>query len=390
MKYDFDRVVDRKNTDSAKWDNLTTLFGHEDVIPMFVADMDFNAPPAVVEAVNRKAEQGIYGYPNKPASYNDSIINWFQKRHGWKIEEAWLSSCPGVLAGLSLAIQVLSEPGDKIIVQPPVYFPFFRLIQDNGRRITHNPLVFRDGRYFMDFDDLAEKADRHTRLLILCSPHNPVGRVWNREELERVGEFCRDHNIILLSDEIHSDLCFQGVKHTPLAMISQELAANSISFFAPSKTFNLAGLKASVTIIPNQDLKNRYNDKLRNNHMGDNTFGLVALEAAYKHGEEWLEELLEYQQGNLEFALQYFEEKIPRIKPVKPEGTYMLWLDCRDLGLNDQGLGEFMSRTARVGLTPGHVFGPGGSGFQRLIMACPRATLEQALNRIETAVNGLP
>lgn len=389
MKYDFDRVVDRKNTDSAKWDNLTTLFGNEDVIPMFVADMDFNAPPAVVEAIRNKAAQGIYGYPKKPASYNQSILNWFEKRHGWEVDEEWLSLCPGVLAGLSMALQALSEPGDKVIVQPPVYFPFYRVVENNGRRLTYNPLIFENGRYAMDFEDLAKRADSHTRLMILCNPHNPVGRVWSEDDLEKVGRFCLENNIILLSDEIHSDLLYAGVKHVPTAMISAELAQNTLSFFAPSKTFNLAGLRASVAIIPNQDLRNKYDDQLRRCHMGDNTFGLIALDAAYKHGEEWLEAFLEYQQKNMEFALDYFEEKIPRIKPIRPEGTYMLWLDCRDLGLDDRELGDFMAQKARVGLTPGHIFGPSGSGFQRMIMACSRATLEKALTRIEEAVRSL-
>ncbi|MBW2090867.1 MAG: pyridoxal phosphate-dependent aminotransferase [Deltaproteobacteria bacterium] len=390
MKYDFDKVLDRKGTNSAKWDAVELLYGHKDVLPMWVADMDFQAPPKVIEALKKQAEHGIFGYTFKTPSYYQPFLDWMEKRHGWKIRPNWLTYSPGVVTALNICVLALTQPGDKVILQPPVYYPFFRVVLNNGRQVVNNPLKLEDGRYVMDFDDLGKKADSRTRIMIISSPHNPVGRSWEKEELVRLGEFCLKNGITLISDEVHSDLLYPGHKHVPTASISKELALNTITCVAPSKTFNLAGLKTSVIIIPDRKLRRRYNIMLSNIGLGmDNSFGLVALKSAYEYGEDWLEQLLEYLHQNLEFTLRYFEEKIPEIKVIKPEATYLLWLDCRRLGLDNEGLKKFMSEKARVGLDDGPPFGPGGEGFQRMNIACPRATLAEGLKRIEGAVKAL-
>jgi cystathionine beta-lyase len=390
MRYDFDKVIDRKNTNSIKWDHVKSVFGDEDILPMWVADMDFSAPPPVIEALKRRAELGIYGYPKRPRAYYEAIINWMKKRHGWEVEKEWLTYSPGVVAGINLLILALTQPGEKVIIQPPVYYPFYFCIRNNGRQISENPLKLLDGRYHMDFDDLAKRADERTRLMILCSPHNPVGRVWEREDLLEVGEFCFHNDIILISDEIHSDLVYPGHKHIPTAMISDELAQNTITCMAPSKTFNLAGLKSSVIIIPNQAHRRDFNNMLNNIGVGmDNIFGLVALESAYRYGEDWLEELIGYLSQNLDFLIEFVEEKIPKVEVIRPEATYLVWLDFRALGLDGKGLIELMTKKAKVWLDDGPIFGPGGEGFQRINIACPRATLEKGLKRIEGAVKSI-
>jgi len=390
MRYDFDKVIDRKNTNSIKWDHVKSVFGDEDILPMWVADMDFSAPPPVIEALKRRAELGIYGYPKRPRAYYEAIINWIKKRHNWEVEKEWLTYSPGVVAGINLLILALTQPGEKVIIQPPVYYPFYFCIQNNGRQISENPLKLIDGRYNMDFDDLAKRADERTRMMILCNPHNPIGRVWEREDLLKVGEFCFQNEIILISDEIHSDLIYPGHKHIPTAMISDELAQNTITCMAPSKTFNLAGLKSSVIISSNQAHRRDFNNMLNNIGVGmDNIFGLAALESAYRYGEDWLEELLGYLSQNLDFLMEFVEEKIPKVGVIRPEATYLVWLDFRDLGLDGQGLMELMTKKAKVWLDDGPIFGPGGEGFQRINIACPRATLEEGLKRIESAVKSI-
>ncbi len=387
MKYDFDRIIDRKNSNSAKWDNVEHLFGSKDVLPMWVADMDFDAPAPVIEALQKRAGDGIYGYLRRPDSYYDAVIDWVKRRHGWNIDREWITFSPGVVSGISVAILALSQQGDEIITQPPAYYPFFRIIKDNGRQLVYNPLRLVDGRYRMDFDDLKEKAGPRTQMMILCNPHNPVGRVWERDDLERVGEFCLENKIILISDEIHSDLVYEGHVHVPTASISADIAQNTIACMAPSKTFNLAGLKSSAIIIPNESIRRSFDLMLENIGIRmDNIFGAAALESAYRYGEDWLSQLLKYLEGNKRFAAEFFEEKVPGIKAMDLEGTYLLWLDCRGLGLTDEALKELMDKKAKVGLDEGPMFGPGGEGFQRMNIACPRATLEEGLRIIEHAV----
>jgi len=389
-RYDFDSGLDRRNTCSLKWDFCEQVLGVPEVIPMWVADMDFPAPPEVVDAVRKRAEHGAYGYPFIPRSFWTSIINWMQARHNWEIKREWLSRAPGVVPALNICIQTYTAPGDKIIVQSPVYYPFFSAVENNGRRVVRNPLLFENGTWRMNLEDLKNKIDRRTRMLILCSPHNPVGRVWRREELEQLAEICLKQDLLIVSDEIHAEHVYKGHRHIPIASLSPEVAARTVTLTAPSKAFNIAGLTTSVVIIPNQRLLNLYKTQLDNLGLTvNNIFGLVALEAAYTHGATWLEELVEYLEDNMDFARRYFEERIPEIKFLKPEGTYLALLDCRALGLPQKELNEFFLKKARVYFDEGPVFGPELEGFERMNMACPRPTLVEALNRIEKAVRQL-
>ena len=393
MKYNFDEVIDRTDYHSEKWDELKTKFGDipNDVLPMWVADMEFRSPQPVIEAIKKAAEHGIYGYTSRPDSYYQVIIDWMERRHNWKVKKDWLAFSPGVVPALSFIIRAFTQPGDKVIVQQPVYYPFFRVIENNGCHIVNNPLKLSNKKYFMDYDDLEKKIDDpRVKLLILCSPHNPVGRVWQKEELVILGEICLEHNIIVVSDEIHADILFKGYKHLPFASISPAFSHHSITCTAPSKTFNLAGLQTSTIIIPNKKYYKIYNNALDSLALDENNvFGLVALEAAYRYGEDWLEQLLSYLNENLKFLMKYFKERIPRIKVIKPEGTYLVWLDCRPLGLSAKDLNNFMLKKAGVALDDGDWFGTEGEGFMRINIACPRSVLEEGLKRIERAVNSL-
>jgi cystathionine beta-lyase len=310
------------------------------------------------------------------------------RRHGWYINTEWLTYSPGVVTALNLCIITFSQPGDGVIIQPPVYYPFFRAIKNNGRSVENNPLIFQDARYFMDIENLNSLAKDRTRLMIISNPHNPVGRVWKEPELRKIGEFCVKNDVILISDEVHSDIVYSGYKHIPVSSLSEEIANQTITCIGPSKTFNLAGLKTSSIIIPNPKLRKLYNTTLTNLSIGaDNSFGLAALEAAYRHGDEWLTVLLEYLEANMDFAVNYFQERIPKIKALKSEGTYLMWLDCRELGHDKDELDRYMREKAKVWFDDGPMFGPGGEGFQRINIACPRSILEEALKRIEDAVS---
>lgn len=385
MQYDFDRVIERRGTDSIKW----KIFA-DDVLPMWVADMDFESPPQVIEALVQRAQQGVFGYPERPAAYYEAMIDWMRARHGWDIKREWLAHSPGVVTALNLAVNAFTQPGDKIIVQPPVYFPFFPIIRNNGRQVVFNPLCNENGYYRMDLADLEKHIDSRTKAVLLCSPHNPVGRVWTKEELDALAEICVRKNVLIFSDEIHSDLVLDGHKHTPVATLAPEIADITVTLIAPSKTFNIPGLFTSALIISNPKLHTQFNHMLENmslNH--SNIFGMVGLEAAYRHGAEWLDQLLEYLQGNVDYTLEFFKEHIPQIKVTCPEGTYLLWLDCRDLGLDHDALRDLFLKNAKVGLNEGHTFGPGGEGFMRMNIGCPRSVVQKGLERIERAVNSL-
>jgi cystathionine beta-lyase len=398
MKYDFDTVCDRGNTACAKWGAVKTIFGREDVIPMWVADMDFPTAPPIVAALEKRAAHPFYGYTMPGPSLTEAVVNRLKRKFGWCIEPDWVVYTPGIIPALSVAVRALTHPGDEIILQEPVYYPFFGVVTGSGCHIAHNRLKLNRGRYSMDFEDLAAQfrtesgmmpRHRRTKALILCNPHNPIGRVWSREELTRLGEIVIGSGAVVISDEIHCELLYKGYRHTPFASISEEFARNSIVCMAPSKTFNLPGLEASSIIIPDKRLRDSFNDVKSGMVPGLNIFGLTAMEAAYRHGDEWLEQLLDYLQGNLEFTLSYFKEKIPKIKVIRPQGTYLLWLDCRALRLDDKALQKFFREQARVGFDDGFMFGLGGSGFQRVNIACPRSLLAEALGRIEAAVNAL-
>jgi cystathionine beta-lyase len=384
----FDEIIDRTQTDSVKWSVNEHLFGRKDVLSMWVADMDFRAPEVVVQALVARAQHGIYGYAARPDSYYQAVIDWLEKRHAWKTERAWQITTPGVVPALSMAILAYTQPGDKIVIQPPVYHPFKRVVENNGRRVVENDLIDDDGYYRIDFEKLDRQlADPRVRMLIFCSPHNPVGRVWTPEELTRLGEICLKHNVLVISDEIHSDLVFSWAKHTPYASLSPEMAQNSVTLLAPSKTFNLAGLYTSIALIPNPRLNAQFCQTLENlGTGGSSVFGMAGLETAYRYGEEWLEELLDYLEGNLTFLEEFIRKRIPQIKVRKPEGTYLVWLDCRALDLNRADLRHFFIHQAGLGLDEGAVFGTPGEGFMRMNTACPRATLAQALEQLAQAL----
>jgi len=388
MQYSFDVICDRRNTSSLKWDCTEKIFNDTDILPMWIADMDFRAPHKVIEAIRERSEHGIFGYTESlPQSYCSALIDWVAKRHEWTIKSEWLSYTPGVVPALSAAVMAFTEPGDRVAVQSPAYPPFYTVIKNNGRQLVDSPLRLVDGHYIMDFEDLERKMKSGIEMMILCSPHNPVGRVWSREELNRLGELCLKNNVILVSDEIHSDIVFSNYKHIPIASISESLEHNTVTCIAASKTFGIAGLTASAAIIPDFVLRERFKNKVQCMGMETgNIFGLVASEAAYRYGEEWLEQLLDYLQENLRLLKNYFKRNIPEIKVIKPEGTYLVWLDCRQLGLNPKELSGLMVHTAKIGLNDGATFGAGGEGFLRMNIACPKAALMEGLRRVDRAV----
>ncbi|WP_425447038.1 MalY/PatB family protein [Dethiothermospora halolimnae] len=390
MKYNFDEVVDRMGTNSIKWDGMDRVYSRDDILPLWVADMDFKAPKPVIDALIDRAKHGIYGYSFRPDSYYEAIVDWIHKRHGWKIEKDWIEFSPGIVPAINIAVMTYTEPGDKIIVQNPVYYPFFSAVENNNRELLYNQLRLKDGKYFIDFDDLEKKIKSGAKMLILCSPSNPTGRVWTKDELERLGKLCTDNNVLIVSDEIHSDIVYKEHKHIPIASISRELLNNTITCMAPSKTFNIAGLSTSEIIIPNKKLRKKFNKEIERIHVGmTNVFGIEALEAAYREGEEWLDQLLIYLQENVDFIKEYIANNIPKIEVVDPEGTYLIWLDCRGLGMNNRQLKRFMIEEAKVGLNDGPVFRQGGEGFQRINIGCPRSILKEGLERIEKAVKKL-
>lgn len=378
---DFDVVVPRRGTNSLKWDSRT------DLLPLWVADMDFRAPRAVIDALVERAEHGVYGYTIFPDAYFTAIASWLARRHSWAVERDWITFSPGVVPAVNLAVQIFTQPGDKVIIQPPVYYPFFAAIEENGRRCVANNLVCEDGHYSMDFEGLEEQArDPRVKLLILCSPHNPVGRVWSRDELERLGQICVENGILIVSDEIHCDIVFRGKKHVPIASLNEAFAANSITCMSPSKTFNLAGLQTAYAIIP--DAKKRDCFAAANKVHRANAFGLEALIAAYSRGEAWLEDMLDYLEGNLQFLEDFVAKHMPGVTVAPLQGTYLAWLDCTRIGADPQELDRLILEEARVWLDDGLMFGPGGAGFQRINLACPRSILEKALERLEQVMAG--
>ena len=389
MIYDFDAAVDRGATASSKWDGRRERFGTDDLLPMWVADMDFPSPAPVVEALVRRAQHGVFGYTLRPDSYYEAIVGWFARRHGLALEREWIAYSPGVVPALHILVQTFTDPGDRVVIQPPVYHPFMNVIRAHGREIASNPLVPADGRYQIDFDGL-DDALKGSRLLILCSPHNPVGRVWTRAELERLGELCLRRGVLVIADEIHCDLVFDGHRHVPFASLGPELAQISFTCVAPSKTFNVAGLYTACIVIPDAAKRERYEAAVRDLSIGGaNPFGAAALEAAYRHGDEWLEQLLVYLDGNARLVESHIRERIPEIRVRRPEGTYLAWLDCRGLGLTPERLDDWMRREARVGMDEGYKFGAGGEGFLRFNFGCPRPLVREALARLERAAAAL-
>ena len=393
MKYDFDSIVERRNTGCFKWDRNKVTFGREKVLPMWVADMDFPSPQPVIEAVKKRAEHGVFGYAFATDSCYEAVIEKVERAYNWKIKKEWIVFCDGIVPALYSSVKAFTNIGDRVIIQQPVYHPFRFAIQDNGREIANNKLKFDGERYEMDFADLkmqfngsnpAEKSSK-AKMFILCNPHNPVGRVWTKEELIKLGEECIKNNCIVIADEIHCDLVYKPAEHTCFASINQEFENNSITFIAPSKTFNVAGLSEAVAIIPNASLRDSFIAARAGNNSG-NVFGYTALEAAYRYGDEYLSQLLQYLKGNIDYVIKYVEDNIPKIKVIKPEGTYLLWVDMRGLGLSSEELNTFLIEEAGLGLNDGRMFGEGGGGFQRVNIGCPRKFVEEALIKLKDAI----
>lgn len=383
MKYDFDKVVERRGTGSTKWDKCP-----EGCLPMWIADMDFEPAPQIREAVVKAAQEQVYGYTERSDSYNEAVKGWMESRHGWNIESEWMCISPGIIPALNMIVKEFANPGDKIVVQQPVYYPFFNAIKNNGCEIVNNPLVYEEGSYRMDFEDLERKlADSRVRILIISNPHNPVGRVWTKEELERIGELCLRNGVLVVSDEIHADVTYKGFKHTPFASIFSCFAENSITCTSPSKSFNIAGIQVSNIIIPNEKLRARYQIALENTGISRiNIFGLAACEAAYACAGDWLDRLLEYLEGNIEYVEGALRESVPGVELVRPQGTYLAWLDFRRLGLDDEELEKLLKEKAGLMLNQGTMFGKDGSGFARMNIACPRSIVEEAVERLKKAL----
>lgn len=383
MKYNFDQPINRVQTSSTKWDGAEGVFGEKDLLPFWIADMDFQTSPAVIEALVERAAHGIFGYNKASASYYEAVIEWMKKRHQWEIDKEWLVFCPGVVVALSSIIQTFTEQGDAVIIQPPVYYPFKSMIVRNGRQVIYNELKIENGRYEMDFEDFKKKITPNVKILILCNPHNPGGRVWTKDELTELGRICIENNVLVVSDDIHHDLVYEGHSYTPFASISEQFADYSITCTAPSKTFNMAGLQMANIIVKNKQLRNALNLTLgRQALKAVNTFGLVATEVAYQQGGEWLEELLKYLQQNIEYLTAFIGKHIPTIHVMKPEATYLIWLDCRELDVDIRKLHHFLIQEEKVAFNLGNMYGVGGEGFIRINVACTRATLEEGLNRL--------
>ena len=390
MNFNFDKIIDRSDNFSAKWSEMDKNFGTNDLLPMWVADMDFLTAPCIMEALKDRLEQGIFGYTTRPDSYNESIVNWLDNRFSWKIKKDWLMFSPAVITSISLLIQNLTKENDKIMIQEPVYSPFHNIVKDNNRELIISPLLkLNDGKYVMDYDDIESKI-KDVKIFILCNPHNPVGRVWTREELTKLGNICLKYNVIVISDEIHSDIIFKNNKHTPFASISKEFEQNTITCMAPTKTFNLAGIQSSFVVLPNKDhyeiLEKAFSrlDIKRNN-----AFSLVATEAAYNYGEDWLHDLLNYIEDNVDFAIEYIKNHLPKLKVYKPEGTYLLWIDFSELNVDKNILKDALLTKGKVALSPGSTFGMGGDGYFRINLACPRPMVLDALKRIDFAISFL-
>ncbi|GMT43671.1 MAG: aminotransferase [bacterium] len=390
---DFDLVLDRSGSPAEKWNKPALLkhFGRDDLLPFWVADMEFKAPLTVCSSLVKRAENGIFGYEYKQDSLYDTIIRWYSMRHNWNIDKSDLRFSRGILNAISMLINLHTEEGDGIIVQPPVFFEFRLAIRDNKRNVIRNPLKRNNGRYQMDFDDLEKKAsDPRTKMLILCNPHNPVGRVWRRDELQRAGEICQKNHVLVISDEIHGDFVFNGHKYTPFASIPGEISQNSFTCLSPAKTFNIASVTDGLVIIPNEVYRKQYDQFAKQLSINKtNAFSVVAMETAYRSGGEWLDQLLNYLQGNITYLKNYLKDRIPGIHMAEPEGTFLVWLDFRELDMDVKQLENFLAQKARLALNSGYWFGRQGAGYARMTIACPRSMLKEALVRLEHATQRL-
>lgn len=397
MKYDFDKVIDRTGSDDIKHADLIRDYGRDDVIPMWIADMEWETPPFVIDALRKRLEHPLLGYTKTPRNYRQTIAQWIADRHDWHVEEDWITYIPGIVKGIGFVINCFLKEGDKVIVQPPIYHPFYLTPQYNHYEVVWNPLIpcrNAEGRltgYEMDFDDLERKCDEHCRLLILANPHNPVGITWSRETLQRLAHFAVEHNLLVISDEIHCDMALFGHRHIPFASVSDEAASCSITFSAPSKTFNIAGVVSSWAVVADEGLRSKFYDWMGASEFNeDPMFASIAAIAALQNGEEWRRQMVEYLEGNIDFLMDFCEKQMPQIKPVRPQASYLVWLDCNDLNLSHDELIDFFVNKARLALSDGEQFGEKeGHGFMRMNVACPRSMLCQALTQLESAIADL-
>jgi len=386
-KYNFDEVIDRMGTHAVKTDSLQRIYGREDLIALWVADMDFRCGDFIIDALTKRCQEGIFGYTKASKGYFESIIEWVKTRHQWEIKKEWLSYIPGIVKGIAFCVMKFTNPGDKIIIQPPVYHPFHLVPEGHSRQVVNNPLIEENGKYRMDLEGLKKIIDRDCKMLILCNPHNPIGITWDKETLQELAYICAENHILVVSDEIHADMGIFGHQHIPFAVVSQEAADNSITFMAPSKTFNIAGIVSSYSIVPNQRLRESFYQYLHASELDDGTiFAYTATEAAYKNGVDWMHQMLDYVQDNILFTDKYLKENIPQIKAIIPEASFLIWLDCRALELEQSELVSLFVDKAHLALNDGEMFGPGGHGFMRLNVGCSRTVLKQALEQLKHAV----
>lgn len=385
----FDEVIERRETDSLKYDFAARRGKPEDVLPLWVADMDFQTSSLILDEIHKRVDHGIFGYTETREAYFETVAGWLEEHHNLQIKQNWLVKTPGVVFALAMAVKAYTNEKDAILIQQPVYYPFTEVIEDNNRTVVSNDLVLKeDGKYHIDFADFEKKIlEHHIKLFLLCSPHNPVGRVWTREELKRIAEICIKYNVIVVSDEIHEDFVFEGYVHTPFLNVDERLADICVTCTSPAKTFNLAGLQISNIIIPNSKLRSAFKQQINAAGYSQlNTIGIVACEAAYRYGGEWLEAVKKYLQGNLDFLRDYISHELPQIKLLEPEGTYLIWLDFRGLGLCERELEDLIVNKARLWLDSGSIFGKAGAGFERINIATSRTVLKEALDRIRDAV----
>ena len=389
-RFDFDKIIDRSGSGAIKSDAVEKVFGKSGLTPMWVADMDFETPEFIVDALKNRLEHPVFGYTAEPEDFRPAIIEWIKDHHNWKIEKEWISYIPGIVKGIGMAINALLKKGDKVIIQPPVYHPFRLVPQKNGYEVVFNPLKeMVDGSYEMDFENLEAVCDSHCKMLILSNPHNPAGIVWSKETLSRLADFCYERGIIVISDEIHCDMALFGNKHIPFASVSDKAAECSITFGAPSKTFNIAGIVCSYSIVPNDELRNKFYGWLEANELGSAPmFSPIATIAAFRKGEEWRKQMLSYIEGNIKFVESFCQERIPQVKALRPQASFLIWLDCRGLGLNHDDLVSLFIDKAGLALNDGEMFNPGGEGFMRLNIGTPRKVIEEALVKLEKAING--
>lgn len=391
MKYDFDKVTDRRNTNSLKYDFAAEYGKPKDILPLWVADMDFPTSEVIINQLQSDIQRGIFGYSDSGYEYFAAVEKWYKDYFYWQIESDWLTKTPGVVYALAMAVQAYTDEGDAVLIQRPVYYPFASVIKNNNRRLVNNSLILKNGHYEIDFEDFEAKiAVNNVKLFILCSPHNPVGRVWKKWELEKISEICVKYGVTVVSDEIHSDFTFGNNKHHILASINEEIAQQCVICTSPSKTFNIAGLQVSNVLIPNKELRSKFRKCLAASGYSQlNMLGLSACKAAYEGGREWFEQLKDYLSDNLDFVRNYIRSRLPEIKLIEPEGTYLIWLDFRCLGLNENELEHLIVNDAGLWLDRGRIFGDEGRGFERINIACPRVILKQALHQLESAVNNL-